>query len=77
MILARQLLNKTVLLSDGTVVGTIHSITFDYRTGTLVNLIVKPKSNIRGLKEENGYYVIPFESVRSASDYVVIDLRRL
>ena len=77
MILAKQLLNKTVLLSDGTIVGTVHSITFDYRTGTLINLIVKRKNNIRGLKEEDGYYVIPFECVRSASDYVVIDLKRI
>lgn len=77
MVFARQLLNKTVLLSDGTIVGIVHSITFDYRTGTLVNLIVKPKNNIRGLKEEDGYYIIPFEIVRSASDYVVVDMKRI
>ena len=71
--MARQMLNKIVLFSDGTIVGIVRSITFDYRTGSLVNLIVKPKNEIRGLKREEGYYIIPFESVRSASDYVVVD----
>ncbi len=77
MTLARQLLNKTVLLSNGTIVGVVHTITFDYKTGVLINLIVKPKNEIHGLRKDNGYYIIPFDYVRSATDYIVIDKKRI
>lgn len=77
MVLAREILNKVVLLSDGTIVGVVHTITFDYKTGSLVNIVVKPKNEVEGLKKDEGYYIIPFESVRSVSDYVVIDKKRI
>ncbi len=77
MVFVREMLNKTVLLSDGTIVGTVHSITFDYKTGSLVDVVVRPKNEIEGLKKEDGYYIIPFESVRSVSDYVVVDRKRV
>ncbi len=77
MVLAREILNKVVLLSDGTIVGVVHTITFDYKTGSLVNIVVKPKNEVEGLKKDEGYYIIPFESVRSVSDYVVVDKKRI
>ncbi len=77
MVFVREMLNKTVLLSDGTIVGVVHSITFDYRTGSLVDIAVKPKNEIEGLRKEEGYYILPFESVRSVSDYVVVDRKRI
>ncbi|AKG92336.1 hypothetical protein GAH_00310 [Geoglobus ahangari] len=77
MVLAREMLNKVVLLSDGTIVGVVHTLTFDYKTGSLVNVVVRPKNEVEGLKKEDGYYIIPFESVRSVSDYVVIDRKRI
>jgi len=77
MVFVREMFNKMVLLSDGTIVGAVHSITFDYKTGSLVDLIVKPRNDIEGLKKEDGYYIIPFDSVRSVSDYVVVDRKRV
>lgn len=77
MVLAREMLNKVVLLSDGTIVGIVHTLTFDFKTGSLVNVVVRPKNEVEGLKKEDGYYIIPFESVRSVSDYVVIDRKRI
>jgi len=77
MVLAREILNKVVLLSDGTIVGVVHTITFDYKTGSLVNMVVKPKNEVEGLRKDEGYYIIPFESVRSVSDYVVVDRKRI
>ncbi|WP_456369082.1 PRC-barrel domain-containing protein [Geoglobus sp.] len=77
MVLAREMLNKVVLLSDGTIVGVVHTLTFDFKTGSLVNVVVRPKNEVEGLKKEDGYYIIPFESVRSVSDYVVIDRKRI
>ncbi|AIY89123.1 PRC-barrel domain-containing protein [Geoglobus acetivorans] len=77
MVFAREMLNKVVLLSDGTVVGVVHTLTFDFKTGSLVNVVVRPKNEVEGLKKEDGYYIIPFESVRSVSDYVVVDRKRV
>lgn len=77
MVLAREMLNKVVLLSDGTIVGVVHTLTFDFKTGSLVNVVVRPKNEVEGLKKEEGYYIIPFESVRSVSDYVVVDRKRI
>ncbi len=77
MVFVREMLNKTVLLSDGTIVGVVHTITFDYKTGSLVDIVVRPKNEIEGLRKEDGYYIIPCESVRSVSDYVVVDRKRV
>ncbi len=78
-VFARSLAKKTVLMSDGTVVGTLHNITADLRTGLLLDIIVKPAkdSNIPELEKQNGFYIIPFETVKSISDYIVIDRRKI
>ncbi len=77
MITARSLAKKTVTLSDGTIVGQLYNITVDLKSGTLLNLLVKPVREIPGLKMEDGLYVIPFESVKAISDYIVIDKRKI
>lgn len=77
MILAKSLSKKVVLLSDGTVVGTVYNITVDLKTGSLIDLLVKPQTEIPEIVKEDGIYVIPFESVKSISDYVVLDRRKL
>ena len=77
MILAKSLSKKVVLLSDGTVVGTVYNVTVDLRTGSLIDLLVKPQTEIPEIVKEDGIYVIPFESVKSISDYVVLDRRKL
>ncbi len=77
VITAKSLSRKTVTLSDGTVVGTLYNITVDLRTGTLIDLLVKPARDISGLKMEDGLYVIPFESVKAISDYIVVDKRKI
>ena len=77
MILAKSLSKKVVLLSDGTVVGTVYNITVDLRTGSLIDLLVKPQTEIPEIVKEDGIYIIPFESVKSISDYVVLDRRKL
>ena len=77
MILAKSLSKKVVLLSDGTVVGRVYNVTVDLRTGLLMDLIVKPQTDIPEIAMEDGLYVIPFDSVVSVSDYVVLDRNRL
>lgn len=69
----RSLSRKTVVLTDGTVVGSLYNIIVDFKTGALLNLIVKPLNEIPELRKEENMYIIPFSSVTSLKDYIVID----
>ncbi len=75
--LAKTLARKTVVLTDGTVVGTLYNITVDFKTGSIVNLLVKPQNDIPEFKKEEGVYIIPFECVKALKDYIVVDKRKL
>lgn len=77
MLLAKSLGKKVVLLSDGTVVGSVYNITMDLKTGSLIDIVVKPQNEVPDLEKQNGLYIIPFESVKSISDYVVLDKRKI
>ncbi len=78
-VFARSLAKKTVLMSDGTVVGVLYNITADLETGLLLNVVVKPakNSNIPELEKRDGFYIIPFDTVKSISDYIVIDRKKI
>lgn len=76
MITAKSLAKKMVTLSDGTIIGELYNILVDFKTGTLLSLLVKPNKKIEGFEMQDGLYVIPFEYVRSISDYIVVDRRR-
>ncbi len=78
-VFARSLAKKTVLMSDGTVVGVLYNITADLKTGLLLNVVVKPakNSNIPELEKRDGFYIIPFDAVKSVSDYIVIDRKKI
>jgi len=73
---AKSLARKSVVLTDGTVVGTLYNITVDFKTGSIVNLLVKPQNEVPEFRKEEGLYIIPFECVRSLKDFVVVDRRR-
>ena len=77
MITAKSLARKTVTLSDGTVVGKLYNILVDLKTGQILNLLVNPSKDIPYLKKEDNLYVIPFDSVISISDYIVVDIKKL
>ncbi len=77
MLFAKSLGKKVVLLSDGTVVGSVYNVTMDLKTGSLIDIVVKPQNEVPDLEKQNGLYIIPFESVKSISDYVVLDRRKV
>jgi sporulation protein YlmC with PRC-barrel domain len=78
MVFAKSLAKKMVLLSDGTVVGTLYNITVDLKTGAILELIIKPAQNpVPELEKQNDLYIVPFESVKSISDYIVLDKRKI
>jgi sporulation protein YlmC with PRC-barrel domain len=74
---ARTLARKTVVLTDGTVVGTLYNITVDFKTGSIVNLIVKPENEVPDFHKEEGLYIVPFDCVKALRDYIVVDRRKL
>jgi sporulation protein YlmC with PRC-barrel domain len=76
MITAKSLAKKTVTLSDGTIIGELYNVLVDFKTGTLLSLLVKPTKKVDDFEMKNDLYVIPFEYVKAVSDYVVIDRRR-
>jgi len=76
MITAKSLAKKTVTLSDGTILGELYNILVDFKTGTLLSLLVKPARKVDGFEMQDGLYVIPFEYVKAVSDYVVVDRRK-
>ncbi len=63
---------------DGTVLGELENMVFDLQTGALVDLVVKPDSELpRDRYREDGKYVlIPFNSVCAVKDYIVVDESR-
>ncbi len=77
MLFAKSLGKKVVLLSDGTVVGSVYNVTMDLKTGSLIDIVVKPQNEVPDLEKQNGLYIIPFDSVKSISDYVVLDRRKI
>jgi sporulation protein YlmC with PRC-barrel domain len=78
MVFAKSLAKKMVLLSDGTLVGTLYNLTVDLKTGSILELIIKPAQNpVPELEKQNNLYIVPFESVKSISDYIVLDRRKI
>ncbi|MFP3909561.1 MAG: PRC-barrel domain-containing protein [Archaeoglobaceae archaeon] len=77
MLFAKSLGKKVVLLSDGTVVGSVYNVTMDLKTGSLIDIVVKPQNEVPDIEKQNGLYIIPFESVKSITDYVVLEKRKI
>lgn len=76
-ILAKKLSDKTVVNDNGSVIGNLHNISMDFRSGDLNSLIVEPSERTdvhnTGYKvSEDGYYVIPASTVKSVEDQLVI-----
>jgi sporulation protein YlmC with PRC-barrel domain len=74
-VFSRQLAKKKVMTSDGTLIGILHNIISDLRTGELMDLVVRPDMGIdpSEYNTEDGFILIPFSAVRSVRDYIVID----
>ena len=74
-ILAKNLANKRVMLTDGSELGFASNVVMDTHTGDLIYLMVKPAPNVDTSKYQiqNGYVMIPFGAVRAAKDYTIVD----
>lgn len=73
---SKQILGKTVVTKSGKRFGEVGNITFETRTGELIQIILKnPTSYAEGLeleKDPNGNLTIPFSAVIAIGDFVVV-----
>lgn len=74
-IYAGNLAGKEIVTVEGTILGEVENMVFDIQTGLLVDLVVKPDSELSRLKyrEEGKFVLIPFDSVCAVKDYIVVD----
>ena len=73
---SKQIMGKTVVTKSGKKFGEAGNITFETRTGELIQITLKnPTSYTESLeleKDESGSLLIPFSSVIAIGDFIVI-----
>lgn len=73
---SKQLLGKTVVTKSGKRFGEVGNLTFETRTGELIQIILKnPTAYTEGLnmeKDPTGNLTIPFSAVIAVGDFVVV-----
>ncbi|MDY0388408.1 MAG: PRC-barrel domain-containing protein [Methanolobus sp.] len=74
-VFAKNLSSKQVMATDGTEIGILFNIVMDIKTGSIIDLIVKPDMSLdtSRYKVDEQYILLPFESVRAIKDYIVVD----
>lgn len=73
---SKQILGKTVVTKSGKKFGEVGNITFETRTGELIQIILKnPTNYTEGLdleKDTNNNFMVPFSAVVAVGDFVVV-----
>jgi sporulation protein YlmC with PRC-barrel domain len=75
-IIARQLVGKKVITSDGFDVGRLLDVEISEVTGKIVNLVIEPNLDsglASKLKVDGGQVRIPYASVMAVNDYAMVD----
>ena len=72
----KEILNKAVVTKEGRRLGLIKDITFETRSGELINLVLKePTPYTRNLNLErtpSNDFLIPYNSIIAIGDFVVV-----
>lgn len=73
---SKQLLGKIVVTKSGKKFGEVGNLTFETRTGELIQIILKnPTNYTEGLeleKDTDGSLMIPYSAVIAVGDFVVV-----
>jgi len=73
---SRQLLGKTVVTKSGKKFGEVGNLSFETRTGEILQIILKnPTGYIDNLdleQDNQGRWVVPFSAVIAVGDFVVV-----
>lgn len=74
-ILAKNLANKRVMLTDGSELGIASNVVMETHSGELLYLLVKPNYLVdtSKYKTQDNYIMVPFDAVRAAKDYAIVD----
>jgi sporulation protein YlmC with PRC-barrel domain len=74
-VFAKNMSNKQIMATDGTEIGILNKIVMDVKNGKIEDLIIKPDIGLDTSRYpmEGQYLKIPFRSVRSVKDYIVVD----
>jgi sporulation protein YlmC with PRC-barrel domain len=77
-IFSRSLARKRVMSNDGMMIGQIKNLMVDLDTGEVIDLLVKPEASFdtSGYRMDGDQMLIPFEAVKDARDYIVVDRYR-
>ncbi|EJG07816.1 MAG: PRC-barrel domain-containing protein [Methanofollis liminatans] len=77
-IFSRSLARKRVMSNDGMIIGQIKNLMVDLDTGEVIDLLVKPEASFdtSGYRMDGDQMLIPFEAVKDARDYIVVDRYR-
>jgi len=71
----KQVVGKIVVTKEGKRLGIVKDITFETRTGELINLILtEPTAYVHslGLEKSREGVVVPYSSIIAVGDFVVI-----
>jgi sporulation protein YlmC with PRC-barrel domain len=74
-VFATELQGKTVMTTDGKILGVLDNFVVDTKTGEIPHILVTPTEEIdvRAFKRDSrGRLVLPFSRVKSAKDVVII-----
>jgi len=73
---SKQIIGKMVVTKSGKRFGEVGNITFETRTGELLQIVLKnPTSYAEGLeleKDKSGLLTIPYSAVIAIGDFVVV-----
>lgn len=73
---SKQIIGKIVVTKSGKRFGEVGNVTFETRTGELIQVILKnPTSYAEGLeleKDKGGLLMIPYSAVIAVGDFVVV-----
>ncbi len=74
-VFAGSVAGKGIVNIDGTVLGELENMIFEIKTGKLVDMVVKPDQELdrQRYREDGKFVLIPFSSVVSIKDYIVVD----
>lgn len=75
-IIAKQLVGKKVITSDGYDLGRFVDAEISEVTGKLVNILIEPNldsSLANRMKADEGQIKVPANSITSVNDYIMVD----
>ncbi|MGC8681218.1 MAG: PRC-barrel domain-containing protein [Thermoplasmata archaeon] len=74
-----ELQGRTAMSSDGEILGTIDNVVIDIEKGNIMHLLINPAKDLDTKKfevEAKGRIVVPFNSMKSVKDVVVLELKK-